>query len=686
LFDRKKAAAKPDLDAMTNSRETYGIDYRPDIDGLRAVAIVPVVLYHAGIAPFEGGYVGVDVFFVVSGYLITAFILGQIDRDRFSLRNFYVRRIRRIFPALFVMMAFCAVIGWQLLTPQDYRLLGESILATALFSSNILFWLTSGYFGVPLEQRPLLHTWSLGVEEQFYLVFPILLVVLCRFFRPKLIAITFGLCVLSFALNVLTVKDHPNFAFFLAPPRIWELFIGGLLAMGALGPPRNAKSSEIIGLICAGLIGIAIFGFSNDTMFPGFAALIPTIGAAGIIWAGTGRNGTVSRVLSYPFPVLIGKISYSLYLWHFPLLAFGTYVDVGGPSLVVKFILLVFSVVLSFASWVYIEQPVRRGYGVFGNVRVVFSAAAVALALFGGFGLASHFSDGFPGRIREPSRQIAASERDFNPDRRLCFTTANDITRLPLCKFGIEAAVPQFALWGDSHAESLRTGIDSAAKKARSAGIFLGGAGCIPELGIDRGGLGCSVLNDAIVAYLLSAPSIHTVILAGRWGLWAEGVPFKHGSGRRRVSLTQSGLPIDNHQALSIGLENAVARLTAAGKRVWLVGPIPEIGYEVPRTLYLYSLGFPERVDIRPTLKEFKEREVFVLRKFSEMIEKYNVRAVWPHQYLCDSDFCRVQKNRQPLYIDDHHLTRSAASSMAEIFDPIFADPALPDRTIVETR
>src|SRR5579863_3521704 len=187
----------------TDTRSTKGIvAYRADIDGLRAVAIVPVVFYHASIAPFSGGYVGVDVFFVISGYLITSFILGQIDRGKFSLRNFYLRRIRRIFPALFVMMAFCAAVGWILLTPQDYRRLGESIFATVFFASNILFWLVSGYFAAPLEARPLLHTWSLGVEEQFYLVYPILLVLVCRLFPRRVVAITLALTVLSFSFDV----------------------------------------------------------------------------------------------------------------------------------------------------------------------------------------------------------------------------------------------------------------------------------------------------------------------------------------------------------------------------------------------------------------------------------------------------------------------------------------------------
>jgi peptidoglycan/LPS O-acetylase OafA/YrhL len=668
---------------MTNDHRTDKIAYRADVDGLRAVAIVPVVLFHAGIAPFSGGFVGVDVFFVISGYLITSFILGQIGRGNFSFSNFYMRRIRRIFPALYVVMAFCAVVGWLLLTPHDYRLLGESIFATVLFSSNILFWMQAGYFSVPLQERPLLHTWSLGVEEQFYVVFPIFLVLLCRFFPRKLVAITFALCILSFGINALTVEYHPNFAFYLASSRIWELFIGALLAMGALPRPTSAKWSEVAGLFGAMLIVGAIFGFSKDTTFPGLAALLPSIGAASLIWAGIGQNGTVTRSLSHPAFVLTGKISYSLYLWHFPLLTFGAYVAVGDPSLTMRFALIALSIVLAFASWLYVEQPVREGHWIFGKARPVFGFAGVALALFGCFGLAVHFADGFPGRIGQPGERILASERDFNTDRGRCLNLDYDadIKRRPLCKFGVDDAAPEFVLWGDSHAESLRASIDGAAKKARRAGVFFGTAGCIPEIGIDRlHAPGCSHVNVAIAKYLVSLRSIHTVILAGRWGLWAEGSPYKQEAGTQVPLVDASGAPIENHAALAAGLESVIARLVTAGKQVWLVGPIPEIGYDVPRTLYLYSLGIAQSTEIQPSLKEFDDRQAFVLKLFATMNKKFKVRVVWPHQYLCNSSFCQVQKDGRPLYIDDQHLTRSATISMSEIFDPIFANALLPDR------
>lgn len=652
-----------------------GNAYRADIDGLRAVAIVPVVLYHSGIALFSGGYVGVDVFFVISGYLITSFILFQINHGTFSLVRFYLRRIRRIFPALFVMIGFCAIAGWLLLAPHDYRRLGESIFATTFFASNVLFWLSSGYFGAPLEARPLLHTWSLGVEEQFYLAYPILLILLYRFVPRRLVVVTSALAIASFSLNVLTVEAHPSFAFFLMPARVWELFFGAVLAMGALDPPRHTKIAEAAGILGVALIGFAVFGFSDETTFPGFAAIVPSIGAGAVIWAGNRQKGVVTRLLSHPAPMFVGKISYSLYLWHFPLLAFAGYVLVGGTSVSVRIGLIALSVLLAIASWAYVEQPVRRGEWIFANATTAFGTGAAAIILFGGFGLAVHFAQGFPSRIGEPQLQILAAQTDIDNDRNICLEVEENtnIARRPPCRFGAPDVAPRFALWGDSHAESLRPAFDVAARKNHSAGVFFGTAGCIPELGINRGNGGCRRVNDAIAQYLVSQPSIDTVILAGRWGLWAEGTPYKHEGGSKVKLYDATNAPVTNHAGFAAGLERIVAMLSYAGKQIWLVGPIPEVGYDVPRALYFDSLGVKRSFGLPPTVKEFKERQAFVFEVFGALATQYNARVVWPHEHLCDSLVCNVQKDGRPLYIDDQHLARSAALSISATFDPVFA-------------
>jgi hypothetical protein len=534
----------------------------------------------------------------------------------------------------------------------------------------------AGYFAQPVEARPLLHTWSLGVEEQFYLAFPILLVAIWRFAPRRLTAIICGLCVLSFGLNVLTVGRSPGFAFFLAPPRVWELFTGALLAVGAITHPRRRWQSEAAGLAGAILIGVAVFGFSKATPFPGFAALLPAGGAAAIIWAGLGKDAFVTRLLSRPEPVFVGKISYSLYLWHFPLLSFGSYLVIGGLSRTANIGLLALSFALAVASWIVIEQPVRRGRWMFASPRFVFRSAGLSLLLLCSVGAAARLTGGFPSRFGADELQIFAGEHDVDPDRVRCLALAqaNQAGLPPACRFGAAGAQQTVALWGDSHAESLRAGIDAAARKEGRAGFYVGYAGCIPALGIDRNHPGCSSANAAIVAYLESQPSIHTVILAGRWGLWAEGSPYKSEGGNPITMTTAAGAPIDNHTALATGLAAAIARLAAAGKQVWLIGPVPEIGFNVPRALYLNRLGIMPEADIRPTLDEFTARQRFVLDLMARLAAKYGARVIWPHRTLCGAHRCRVQIGSHVLYSDDQHLTRYAAVLLAPTFASIFRE------------
>jgi peptidoglycan/LPS O-acetylase OafA/YrhL len=662
---------------MSAPTHATAIAYRADIDGLRAVAIVPVLLYHAEIAPFGGGFVGVDVFFVISGYLITSYILDQLDRGRFSLRDFYLRRIRRIFPALFVMMAACTAVGWFILTPNDYRSLGESIVATVLFSSNILFWRQAGYFAQPVEAWPLLHTWSLGVEEQFYLFFPVLIALAWRVAPRRIAPVTAAMCIISFGLNLATVGTAPRFAFYMAPPRIWELFLGALLAMAPARHRAHPQLRQLAGLVGTGLIALAVFGFSRETPFPGLAALLPTVGAAAIIWAGSGdgHGGIVTAMLSWRIPVFVGKISYSLYLWHLPLLAFAAYVGGGTVSLNAAWALLALSALLSVISWLTVEQPVRRGRSIFGDARIVFRAATAAAMLFGGFGVLATATGGFPARIGVPGLRLLAGENDINPDRSHCLPLAQAAgnVRPPGCRFGAADAAIGYALWGDSHGESLRAGFDDAGKRTGRGGIFIGYAGCIPELGYDRSNPGCSSGNQTIADYLAATPSIHTVVLAGRWGLWAEGWPYGAEGGPRVTTMTAAGAPIDNHAALAVGLDAAMAALHAAGKQIWLVGPIPEIGYSVPRTLYLNSLGIRPSLDIRPTIAQFERRQDFVLRLLVRLADKYQARLIWPHRTLCDDRFCHVLNDGRPLYSDDQHLARSGARTLSTLFEPVFA-------------
>jgi peptidoglycan/LPS O-acetylase OafA/YrhL len=649
--------------------------YRSDIDGLRALAVVPVVLFHARAPMFGGGFVGVDVFFVISGYLITSLITSEMSAGSFSFVDFYERRIRRIFPALFVVMGFCAAIGWFVMAPDDYKRLGQSIIATTLFVSNVFFWSQSGYFDTPAAEKPLLHTWSLAVEEQFYATFPLYLFIAARFFPRHRLAISGLLMLASFLLNVWAVRRYPGATFYFGPTRGWELLLGALLAMGAapfLGGPllRNATGTAGVGLIC-----IAIFGYSKDTPFPGIAALLPTLGTAMVIWSGTNGETAVRRLLSKAPLVFIGKISYSWYLWHFSLLAFGTYLTIAGLGVLETMIIVLASLVLSVFSWRYIEQPLRRQRWKILDRPKLFAAAATSMLAFVGFGSWIDSDEGIPSRLGPDRLESFVAVTEYAESRAKCRI---ETLQTEFCKVGNGAGPPRFFLWGDSHADALRIAVDDIATARGQNGMFAGRGGCAPLVDAERLDAGvCREANDKILKYILATPSIETVILSARWVLWAEGTRYKREDRKPSfVRITtpddQSGDAPNNHAAFAVGMERTLSILAGAGKKIWLIGPVPEVGYDVPKSLYLDKMGLGGEMDIRPTRNEFNQRQQFVVAVFHQLAKKYSVKIIWPHEALCDMTRCEVQRGGKPFYSDDNHVSPFADRTIASIFLPVF--------------
>ncbi|MEX2468298.1 MAG: acyltransferase, partial [Pseudohongiellaceae bacterium] len=331
--------------------------YRREVDGLRAVAVIPVIFFHAGFELFQGGYVGVDVFFVISGYLITALILKEKEEGRFSLLEFYERRVRRIIPALFLVMMCCIPFAVLWMAPEQLKAFSQSVLAMSLFASNILFWRESGYFDTAAEEKPLLHTWSLAVEEQYYLFFPLFIMLFWFLGRGGLARLTAAVAFISLLLAEYGWRYEPDANFYLLPTRAWELFVGALCAFYSFGKaPRNSEPLALLGL--AGIL-LAIFFYSEATPFPSVYALAPVLGAALIILYG-GQATVVGRLLSTPLPVAIGLISYSAYLWHQPLFAFARIRSPGDPGVSLMLALSGASLLLATLSWRYVEIPFRR--------------------------------------------------------------------------------------------------------------------------------------------------------------------------------------------------------------------------------------------------------------------------------------------------------------------------------------
>jgi peptidoglycan/LPS O-acetylase OafA/YrhL len=470
------------LQAFLRQQE-HCVEYRPEIDGLRALAVVPVILFHAGFQTFSGGFVGVDVFFVISGYLITSIILAEKQAGTFAIVNFYERRARRILPALFVVLSACLPFAWMWLLPTDMKNFSQSLVAVSAFTSNILFWIRSGYFESNAELLPLLHTWSLAVEEQYYVFFPIFLILAWRLGKRWVVLMLASVAVVSLAAAQWGSARMPAAAFYLLPTRGWELLIGALIAFYVAGPnkpnPRLSvsQSGSAAGLL---LIAYATFAFDKHTPFPGLYSLIPTLGAALIILFATRQTFSGKLLSSKPF-VGVGLISYSAYLWHQPLFAFARHRSLDEPNKWLLPALAVAAMVLAYFSWKYVETPFRNKQRF--NRKQIFAYGVVGSAVFVAFGLAGYLNNGFfsrkaPHHLPENYFTLAAATSFpvHGIDGKFCVSDTASI-----CRISRVEGAQKILLVGDSHSADFSVEFRRlAAAKAVSASQFsVGGCGFI---------------------------------------------------------------------------------------------------------------------------------------------------------------------------------------------------------------
>ncbi|MFX6113789.1 acyltransferase [Acinetobacter baumannii] len=382
------------------------MNYRKDIDGLRTLAVLPVIFFHAGLGIFSGGFVGVDIFFVISGYLITTIILEELKNDKFSIITFYDRRARRILPALFAVMLFCLICGYFTMMPDEYKNLGQSLVATSFFSNNVLLALTTGYWDLVSEFKPLLHTWSLGVEEQYYIIIPLLLLLAWKFFKNKILLMFSLIFISSFVFANWFVNVSPNVAFYILPTRAWEIALGGIVAVllnRNLIKNENFATNNILSLLGLILICISIFAFDSSVLSPSYYLLIPTIGTSLIIIFSTEKT-IAYRILSIKPIVFIGLLSYSLYLWHQPIFAFLRIYSIEEPntSTFLYSIILIFAI--SYLSLKYIEAPFRNKNII--SRKFIFTFAFIGSLFFVSSGLYLNKNYGIPSRAFDSSLKI----------------------------------------------------------------------------------------------------------------------------------------------------------------------------------------------------------------------------------------------------------------------------------------
>lgn len=649
------------------------IQYRADIDGLRAVAVLAVVFHHAGLGGFSGGFVGVDVFFVITGYLITNILHEEMRQGRFSLLSFYERRARRLLPALFLVLAASLIAGWIWLSPVDFEALARSAAASLAFLSNVWFWHNSGgYFDAANDSLPLLHTWTLALEEQFYIIFPLFLLVLVRRGQPVMLGCTLALVAASLMLSAWATPRLPQASFYLLPTRLWELGFGAVLALGfapQTGPRWVRESAGFAGLAA---IILAVALYNGETVFPGLAALAPVLGAAALIWAGGAGGSLIGRLLSWKPFVMVGLVSYSLYLWHWPVMAFARnrlMVSELQPTWQVGTIALSF--LLAFATWRFIERPFRAGGALQFSRLTVFGTSALAASLLGGAIAFVLATDGAEQRFTKGEAELLNSL--IHPE----FEGPCHGARSPaeFCRFGdVEGQGGSWLLWGDSHAAALLPAIDAVSREHDTVLDLASEPACAPLPGLVRSDRDpneterCLDFTEAVERYIIDSREYDTVILHARWPLYVEGSRKLSDEGApiilAHAEASQfAGDAAANPALVEAALQGLVERLEAAGTEVVILGPVPEMPWHVGERLeglLLYGAPVPAPLPVA----RVDEREARTRPMLARVAERSGALLVPLTNGMCTKT-CPAHDGQTPLYLSESHLSSKGALRLA---------------------
>ena len=667
--------------------------YRAEIDGLRALAVLPVILFHAGFEWFSGGFVGVDVFFVISGYLITTIIISEMAEGKFSIVNFYERRARRILPALFFVMAVCLPFAWLWLTPNYLKDFGQSLVAVSTFSSNILFWLESGYFDPAAELKPLLHTWSLAVEEQYYILFPIFLMLTWRLGIKWVLILLSIVFFISLGVAQWGAYNKPSATFFLLPTRGWELLVG-VFAAFYLKHNAHLKShtvNQVMSLLGFGMIVYSIIAFDKTTPFPSLYALIPTIGTGLLILCAVPKT-IVHRLLSLKYIVGIGLISYSAYLWHQPLLAFARHRSLGELSDILVIILCLGSLLLAYFSWRYVEAPFRNKT-IFSRCKV-FSFSVMGILIFSVIGMFSQLDlvlKNSPNILKNIPYMSLTKKIESVGD--VCFDEdfiEQDDFRY--CVIGDKQAERSVIVYGDSHTQAIQYSLDKKLRLQKIRGIWLRNISVcettIFTTNISHKDksimLGCPNSFSAALDYFSDADYL---VLLSRWSMKyfypksELGTPHFTNKAlgcneldlpyRSYVPLDKDGFRYPTEDSMTEALNNLLEVATSKFTTL-VVYPVPEVGCDP----YKYNLNHKRNtgsqlVSLSFPVEEYDKRNMFVINIFDEFF-KQNQQSFIPvrlRPVLCErkgQKMCVVIEDSIPFYFDDDHLSDTGADIVVD--------------------
>jgi peptidoglycan/LPS O-acetylase OafA/YrhL len=687
------------------------IKYRPHIDGLRALAVCAVIFYHAKLFGLSGGFVGVDIFFVISGFVITCVIMRDLRRGTFSMWAFWERRIRRIFPALFVVM-LSTIVGayFIILYPADYHHFGSTVVAQSVFVSNVLFTISDSYFDQPSHFSPLLHTWTLSVEEQFYICFPFLVLLamllartVCmrgetghllieRRVEKSLLIGIIAISVVSFLVSVWLVVLRPGTAvfiphtqglspvsfmtagFYLLPSRAWELGLGAILALASLRI-KSAAAAEWIALGGMVSILVSLFAFNDATPFPGIAALLPALGTVGIIVSNEHHATRLGRALSWPVVVSVGLLSYSLYLWHWPVFVFANLVSATPPSAIVMVALTIVVFILSWLSYKFVEVPFRSKAILTSTTSVyILGAASMGVLFLVGFciyrGSLSN-EDRIPPAAMSTLRMIEGVTANRVTAYDTCVSQGGEGQDSEFCKIGAETGTPKFVVWGDSHAAALVPLYDKLGKEYGAEGVAFAPSGCIPVIGvwIVPPSPSCDRDRDEALRYIRDK-DIKTIFIAAEWSAYVMGGRDQTREARITDTYHFSATAEQAQSVLQRHLAVMVKSLEEPGRNIYIMQQVPEQFNFVPRIAFYQAVQSGRQVVNRgvgvSTNSAYQKLSGDALKALTAIP---GVHFLDPASVLCkDGSECALKVGDVLLYQDDNHLSAAGAMELRPLF------------------
>ncbi|WP_159086934.1 acyltransferase family protein [Loktanella sp. Alg231-35] len=665
--------------------------YRPDIDGLRAVAVITIIFFHLGIPGFGGAFTGPEVFFVLSGFLIASRIFDQVEKGKFVFSEFYYRRVRRLFPAYFLMLIVTLILSYMFLLPADLREFAKSFASATLYLSNVQFYRETGYFDTAAHFKPLLHTWSLSVEEQFYLFFPVVVGLLAWMSRRQFFFTFLVLSIASFVAAVIWIEFDKSFAFYMFPLRIWELGLGIMIATGCYNLPKFKATLPREVLAWAGilLILVPMFIYEPSMKFPGLAAVPACVGTWLIIQLDGERMTSAQKLLALKPMVYVGTLSYALYLWHWPLFVIYSYTDTNGTGALEVTAILSFTLVISHLTYRFVETPFRTGaFGFYTTKWSVFGSTAALSAVLMAAGVVIFLQNGMPNRFDARTQAAIAATDLFGDIASDCVldSASSRLKDIEYCEIGAPFDADHYTLiWGDSHSPTYRFAFQDSLPDADALMVWSGGCPALFDARVDEyvataaTDLACERRNAAVKRLVAEDDRIDSVIILGRWSYYGRGT----GTGvdiQNEIKVWPVGSDYDpaadQYTVYMERFERTVEELRGKGLKVFVIEQPPEFPEFNARIFVMNQLTGRLSDDVLAQIgtvgkAALETRQGPMIALLDRLEQDGAITLLRTHERLCDADACSLMMDGAPLYFDNNHMAASMVRRISDIFNPV---------------